>query len=511
TVAAGCVWAHKEVCLEFNQSWEKLGAITDALVACKVERSSFSTTFDDDKLLAFYKQALLLLVDDVGSLTSMSIAISAFDTKETGRARSCFAGWVASIACLAILRFYRDTNTMPTVRTELASVKATLLPKLTNQPWDMSTVENLQMSAPMISGVCAIHEPGSQRAMLSSLSWLSDWIDGPETHTQDICWSDNNPGSDISQAQYDSNRRGRPFSDFWDKGLEAISNDHLLGIMCQSIIPQEMRAVALIGAGLATFGFWSIDPYLTMGTAEFLGTTLCTMLRGWACDYDMEGLPGGNMLALWCAKTRDSICEVVMDRHRPWIDSDQSWRTHMAVNLYFVSGVRHFSTVRRTMGYPVPVSSGPSGVDLVRFVEILVAIGLGEHDVVGAGPVTIERPCDGCFNPALMTELYALTTGIPSVCSGLGERGLRAAATSDLLGLNLFPAMREYIGAGCECGGKVLASCFVDAFVCCGMSTPSKVLKVNATMKERWTLSLEQWVQAKAAESGYPVHDHTGR
>ncbi|KAF9921856.1 hypothetical protein BGZ67_000207, partial [Mortierella alpina] len=159
-IAAACVWAHKEICLEFSQNWEQLGAIKDVLIAGNVNKENFSTTFEDVRLLAFYTNALHLLEGNVRSLSTISKAVSYPYATTTGRKRSCFAGWIAGIAVLAILRFYQDSSVEPTVKVELVSVKSTMLPKLTTRPWDMTTVENLQVAGPMITDGAIIREPG---------------------------------------------------------------------------------------------------------------------------------------------------------------------------------------------------------------------------------------------------------------------------------------------------------------------------------------------------------------
>jgi len=81
TVAVGCVWAHKEICMEFNRSWADLADVADALITCHANKDSFSATLDDKYLLTFYRRAVHMLADSVGdqSLSKIAACISKFD------------------------------------------------------------------------------------------------------------------------------------------------------------------------------------------------------------------------------------------------------------------------------------------------------------------------------------------------------------------------------------------------------------------------------------------------
>jgi len=196
--------------------------------------------------------------------------------------------------------------------------------------------------------------------------------------------------------------------------------------MC--IMPQEFRGVATVGSGFINFAVPTFDQYETLSTAVFLSAALLCMTVGWTSDYDAEhGIIGGNGLGLWYLTTRDRISEVTMDRHRSWINSEVYWCAHFTINIYYLASVRHFTAVRRTIGCllsgPIATAQGDSSteIDNVQFGEILRTIGLSGNDATDAGPVTIPRPCEACYSPALMTELFALATGIPRVCSRLRE------------------------------------------------------------------------------------------
>ncbi|KAG0333109.1 hypothetical protein BG000_009469, partial [Podila horticola] len=202
----------------------------------------------------------------------MAAAVSTLDPEQTGRLRACYVAWIASVACLAILRFYRDTHSKPTVVTEIVSVKAIMMPNLTTRPWDMTTVDNFQLAATMNTFGSFKDEPGAKRALRSTLCWLRDYIDGHAVLGKDICWSEEDPGNEFYQHLYKINYLGNPFMAFWDQALEAITTDNLVGVMC--IIPKEFRGVATIGSGFLNFGVSSVDPQQTLSTAELLGSTL---------------------------------------------------------------------------------------------------------------------------------------------------------------------------------------------------------------------------------------------
>ncbi|KAF9329409.1 hypothetical protein BG006_007495 [Podila minutissima] len=131
------------------------------------------------------------------------------------------------------------------------------------------------MTTPMIMFGRFNNEPGEKRALLSSLCWLRDYIDGHAVLGEDICWSDDDPGSEFYQQRYDRNVLSYPFFEFWDEAWESLATKNLVGVMC--IIPQEFRGVATVGSGFVCASVPSFDPHETLDVAEFLGAILCSM------------------------------------------------------------------------------------------------------------------------------------------------------------------------------------------------------------------------------------------